>query len=184
MSFFFISVFTISQSASTVWYYTTLKLQSLHSAVLRVSVPYEITLLSNAVSASTSNMFVSVPYEITLLSNTTSPSSLIFSVSVPYEITLLSNARCGLISASYVSVPYEITLLSNNGLYHRLRPLVSVPYEITLLSNRPYQGFFCSMFQYLMKLHYSQTRRHCNRRLIGFSTLWNYTTLKPSGYEW
>ena len=37
--------------------------------VFSVSVPYEITLLSNLAKAVTSLTFVSVPYEITLLSN-------------------------------------------------------------------------------------------------------------------
>ena len=36
-------------------------------------------------------MFVSVPYEITLLSNWKMNNEYIFPVSVPYEITLLSN---------------------------------------------------------------------------------------------
>ena len=34
---------------------------------------------------------------------------------------------------------------------------VSVPYEITLLSNSLIVCFFVLKFQYLMKLHYSQT---------------------------
>ena len=46
-----------------------------------------------------------------------------------------------------------------------IKPKVSVPYEITLLSN-PYLAFqFVIAFQYLMKLHYSQTSnklRHYN----------------------
>ena len=64
-----------------------------------------------------------------------------------------------------VSVPYEITLLSNNSSNKRRNPRVSVPYEITLLSNYsvvPDEGI---EFQYLMKLHYSQTSnklRHYN----------------------
>ena len=35
----------------------------------QVSVPYEITLLSNQLWAMFTDLFVSVPYEITLLSN-------------------------------------------------------------------------------------------------------------------
>ena len=34
---------------------------------------------------------------------------------------------------------------------------VSVPYEITLLSNKKYNFLVRKLFQYLMKLHYSQT---------------------------
>ncbi len=68
---------------------------SLNVMAVLVSVPYEITLLSNEDIEFTDKTDVSVPYEITLLSNTTSPSSLIFSVSVPYEITLLSNIEYG-----------------------------------------------------------------------------------------
>ena len=40
-------------------------------------------------------VIVSVPYEITLLSNYTSELVVGYRVSVPYEITLLSNDRCG-----------------------------------------------------------------------------------------
>ena len=56
---------------------------------------------------------VSVPYEITLLSNSESLNTLISLVSVPYEITLLSNLKKGHYHLLLVSVPYEITLLSN-----------------------------------------------------------------------
>ena len=35
--------------------------------------------------------------------------------------------------------------------------VVSVPYEITLLSNIAATVIMFAMFQYLMKLHYSQT---------------------------
>ena len=56
---------------------------------------------------------VSVPYEITLLSNLKSNLNNVDFVSVPYEITLLSNLKSNLNNVDFVSVPYEITLLSN-----------------------------------------------------------------------
>ena len=56
-----------------------------------VSVPYEITLLSNSIITSASEKSVSVPYEITLLSNVVLNKKQTVLVSVPYEITLLSN---------------------------------------------------------------------------------------------
>ena len=56
-----------------------------------VSVPYEITLLSNLGSDFLYQCLVSVPYEITLLSNSFDYTGDDFIVSVPYEITLLSN---------------------------------------------------------------------------------------------
>ena len=56
-----------------------------------------------------------------------------------------------------VSVPYEITLLSNKGGYMMTTANVSVPYEITLLSNKSSIMALIAEFQYLMKLHYSQT---------------------------
>ena len=56
-----------------------------------------------------------------------------------------------------VSVPYEITLLSNNLVGKDICKIVSVPYEITLLSNSHFGRFRRAWFQYLMKLHYSQT---------------------------
>ena len=57
------------KSFSTLWNYTTLKPLSCLNDLKAVSVPYEITLLSNAVSPSSGTTEVSVPYEITLLSN-------------------------------------------------------------------------------------------------------------------
>ena len=56
-----------------------------------------------------------------------------------------------------VSVPYEITLLSNLFLRLVFGNTVSVPYEITLLSNMISAFVSANQFQYLMKLHYSQT---------------------------
>ena len=57
-----------------------------------------------------------------------------------------------------VSVPYEITLLSNILNIVKASDQVSVPYEITLLSNSVFGDLFDALFQYLMKLHYSQTK--------------------------
>ena len=77
-----------------------------------------------------------------------------------------------------VSVPYEITLLSNLVLAVIDLILVSVPYEITLLSN-PSNGMqLIKRFQYLMKLHYSQTSnklRHYNAQ--GNNTRYIYYTI-------
>ena len=56
-----------------------------------------------------------------------------------------------------VSVPYEITLLSNGAYVCKYITKVSVPYEITLLSNITIDADNRALFQYLMKLHYSQT---------------------------
>ena len=61
---------------------------------------------------------VSVPYEITLLSNTVKVADKNTEVSVPYEITLLSNIECNYYKPVNVSVPYEITLLSNEWHIH------------------------------------------------------------------
>ena len=108
---------------------------------------------------------VSVPYEITLLSNGIRYVVPSQSVSVPYEITLLSNPSNKRLRKLIVSVPYEITLLSNDYITNTITGLVSVPYEITLLSNLSTASHCCVKFQYLMKLHYSQTSnklRHYN----------------------
>ncbi len=78
-------------------------------------------------------------------------------VSVPYEITLLSNVIFNVSVMNRVSVPYEITLLSNGSFYSLFFITVSVPYEITLLSNHVRSFTSKDKFQYLMKLHYSQT---------------------------
>ena len=100
---------------------------------------------------------VSVPYEITLLSNSIVSMFVAFLVSVPYEITLLSNIIVSDYVYTAVSVPYEITLLSNPSAPTGTPSLVSVPYEITLLSNLCCFFYKVVWFQYLMKLHYSQT---------------------------
>ena len=60
---------------------------------------------------------------------------------------------------SAVSVPYEITLLSNVYTAYDVLLKVSVPYEITLLSNSVITTHVAEVFQYLMKLHYSQTAK-------------------------
>ena len=147
--------------------------------IYNVSVPYEITLLSNSLivcffvlkfqylmklhysqteySVVPNKGTVSVPYEITLLSNGFCRNFCLRWVSVPYEITLLSNQSFYFFLSCFVSVPYEITLLSNNFFVYHRHYNVSVPYEITLLSNHYYSELIASKFQYLMKLHYSQT---------------------------
>ena len=65
---------------------------------------------------------VSVPYEITLLSNQVGDWMIDVSVSVPYEITLLSNLLAETKADTIVSVPYEITLLSNHNRRGQKRP--------------------------------------------------------------
>ena len=99
-------------------------------------------------------------------------------VSVPYEITLLSNLVFGCALVLSVSVPYEITLLSNKK-KTRLRSLfVSVPYEITLLSNLNNLRYIEKEFQYLMKLHYSQTsNKLCHYNAQGNNIRYIYYTI-------
>ena len=60
-----------SRGFSTLWNYTTLKLHKIITSIIEVSVPYEITLLSNGFVHIEECYKVSVPYEITLLSNYT-----------------------------------------------------------------------------------------------------------------
>ena len=92
-------------------------------------------------------------------------------VSVPYEITLLSNPPDDYFSNLQVSVPYEITLLSNtNNLITEFQD-VSVPYEITLLSNPQKNKPLTALFQYLMKLHYSQTVKAVTVSIFEFQYL-------------
>ena len=70
-----------------------------------------------------------------------------------------------------VSVPYEITLLSNPVQREDLINYVSVPYEITLLSNSLEMYISKTEFQYLMKLHYSQTGKIKEREINQFQYL-------------
>ena len=78
-------------------------------------------------------------------------------VSVPYEITLLSNSFHNLIQYLMVSVPYEITLLSNSVVCCCLA--LTFQYLMKLHYSQTVSPMFISKpaFQYLMKLHYSQT---------------------------
>ena len=78
-----------------------------------------------------------------------------------------------------VLLPYEITLLSNTIPVGCWEIFVLLPYEITLLSNKKYGGIDYDGFYYLMKLHYSQTVQCFRVYSVSFTTLWNYTTLKP-----
>ena len=57
--------------------------------------------------------------------------------------------------------------------------VVLLPYEITLLSNSCTSLIASEWFYYLMKLHYSQTMSKTMSLFPRFTTLWNYTTLKP-----
>ena len=114
---------------------------------------------------------VSVPYEITLLSNFVEVSTVSFQVSVPYEITLLSNDRKSINLYSYVSVPYGITLLSNFALKVNdeimFQYLMELHYSQTTLKLLLY----LMVFQYLMELHYSQTDGKEIKGKQSFSTL-------------
>ena len=92
-------------------------------------------------------------------------------VSVPYEITLLSNIFPIFLMFIIVSVPYEITLLSNIYSEESHIGKVSVPYEITLLSNYDWHKDINQEFQYLMKLHYSQTNIEEYGKFISFQYL-------------
>ena len=78
-----------------------------------------------------------------------------------------------------VSVPYEITLLSNMAVTEQEETAVSVPYEITLLSNKNTEVVGKAFkFQYLMKLHYSQTsNKLCHYNAQGNNIRYIYYTI-------
>ena len=79
------------------------------------------------------------------------------SVSVPYEITLLSNSRLATTSAGRVSVPYEITLLSNTITAFIIKFMFQYLMKLHYSQTSFYYVKNRAEFQYLMKLHYSQT---------------------------
>ena len=186
MFFFFMSVFTISQSASTVWYYTTLK----HTQV-KMSKDHCFSTLWNYTTLKQSKtnwncLWVSVPYEITLLSNFSALDSdkdeFQYLMKLHHSQTInssISDIICFSTLWNYTTLKRESHLLHQGT--------VSVPYEITLLSNLGVSIPTAGTFQYLMKLHYSQTRIAPITPRNSFSTLWNYTTLKPRrvySYGW
>ena len=82
------------------------------------------------------------------------PSGFQYLMKLHYSQTMCPRS----IWVAMVSVPYEITLLSNSHFFASRKTGVSVPYEITLLSNLLLTIFLRYWFQYLMKLHYSQTK--------------------------
>ena len=167
-------------SFSTLWNYTTLKHSFLSYDILFCfSTLWNYTTLKPLLYQLI-KFWVSVPYEITLLSNCLILLNYLMEVSVPYEITLLSNCSFGWYYWVLVSVPYEITLLSNfvqfsHGL-NEFQYLMKLHYSQTNSSTISK----IRTFQYLMKLHYSQTSLRNAWMWFGFSTLWNYTTLKLS----
>ena len=58
---------------------------------VKVLLPYEITLFSNAVDNGNALREVLLPYEITLFSNAVDNGNALREVLLPYEITLFSN---------------------------------------------------------------------------------------------
>ena len=161
-----------------VWNYTTLKLRHTVPDGRRVLLPYEITLLSNWLyDIIPSNQFyylMKLHYSQTFYIRT----NFSFGFTTLWNYTTLKPFKL-FYQDFIVLLPYEITLLSNDIIAKIDKRWVLLPYEITLLSNdnRGSSGIY--LFYYLMKLHYSQTLSapRTNRRC--FTTLWNYTTLKP-----
>ena len=100
---------------------------------------------------------VSVPYEITLLSNILFGNILLTQVSVPYEITLLSNSIVSIEVCKQFQYLMKLHYSQTCAPTLTIFRIVSVPYEITLLSNKSTISGRKVEFQYLMKLHYSQT---------------------------
>ena len=100
---------------------------------------------------------VLLPYKITLLSNGFASSHMMSSVLLPYRITLLSNLVCVALLFTFVLLPYKITLLSNAVIRSCTDFQVLLPYKITLLSNCRLRFCVGALFYYPIKLHYSQT---------------------------
>ena len=105
-----------------------------------------------------------------------SPQFTCFTTLWNYTTLKRNNSRN---SRHSVLLPYEITLLSNllvvfigsSEFYY----LMKLHYSQTF--GMAYSQLFS--FYYLMKLHYSQTISAYVRTVPCFTTLWNYTTLKP-----
>ena len=101
---------------------------------LQVSVPYEITLLSN--NAGVESRLDEFQYLMKLHYSQTKYLVRVQASRFQYLMKLhYSQTASIVISSIIVSVPYEITLLSNIFFNSRCANQVSVPYEITLLSN-------------------------------------------------
>ena len=120
---------------------------------------------------------VSVPYEITLLSNSNPLLLVSVGVSVPYEITLLSNISSIITRASefqyLMKLHYSQTKVPPPVAYPTFQYLMKLHYSQTVIR------FFCgvSAFQYLMKLHYSQTGLTSLRIIFRVSVPYEITLL-------
>ena len=156
---------------STLWNYTTLK-QRVYTnfACKGFSTLWNYTTLKRCIVVYITRP-VSVPYEITLLSNKLRKHcGETISFSTLWNYTTLKQLRNPK-KYGYVSVPYEITLLSNIQIHFnfsaRFQYLMKLHYSQTDFLHIS-TSF---MFQYLMKLHYSQTSEGASEQYNGFQYL-------------
>ena len=169
----------IKDSFTTLWIYTILKLLYGGGQHLLVSLPYGFTLFSNNQLIDVAKQSVSLPYGFTLFSNGMTVFRLDLTVSLPYGFTLFSNKTnmtlCTQKFHYLMDLHYSQTtihIIKARLLFHYLMDL---HYSQTVVS----LVFVFDPFHYLMDLHYSQTLQPISQYLLGFTTLWIYTILKP-----
>ena len=101
-------------------------------------------------------------------------------VLLPYEFTLLSNSikTSNFITQFYylMNLHYSQTIIQRHQFFKKFYYLMNLHYSQTMLVLL-ISGL---MFYYLMNLHYSQTIVVVHTQCQSFTTLWIYTTLKPT----
>ena len=131
----FESIGFFSTCFSTLWNYTTLKpLRKPSSKRSCFSTLWNYTTLKPTIWDYITNTSFSTLWNYTTLKRRVNPFGWQFCFSTLWNYTTLKPLFLGVVGA-----------------------IVSVPYEITLLSNKHSNIIKQSLFQYLMKLHYSQT---------------------------
>ena len=166
-------------SFSTLWNYTTLKLKFWFEIVnVSFSTLWNYTTLKHIIFVFACAIGFSTLWNYTTLKHTKNNCKKDTSFSTLWNYTTLKQTN-EYRTDRIVSVPYEITLLSNNVFIQtslaKFQYLMKLHYSQTIT----FRHSASFEFQYLMKLHYSQTCRSVLKSINGFSTLWNYTTLKP-----
>ena len=157
MFFFFISVFTISQSASTVCYYTTLKQERVFEVSQeRFSTLWNYTTLKLQICNQPVSLSFSTLWNYTTLKLLRSRPRFPTCFSTLWNYTTLKLSWLAKVTGVSFSTLWNYTTLKQSKTNWNCL-WVSVPYEITLLSNFSALDSDKDEFQYLMKLHHSQT---------------------------
>ena len=136
-------------SFSTLWNYTTLKPCALFAGPYRVSVPYEITLLSNVLVIYSHNVWFQ------------------YLMKLHYSQTFPFRYGKGYLFQYLMKLHYSQTFTQQWDAVDKFQYLMKLHYSQT----KNYPCYLVRAFQYLMKLHYSQTKERIQREICQFQYL-------------